>query len=92
MRDIITRVESSWKNWRKNYLQLDLDQVFIHRHVGTLVGFQLIILDVGLKLLAVEAPGRPALQNSPMNRNVNFEQTVPVPSFTLAPSFFTLQK
>ena len=50
MRDIIARVESSWKNWRKK-IQFDLDPTsfsshrqYMHRNVGNLVGFALMVL------------------------------------------------
>ena len=43
--ECVTSVESSWKIWRKNSLQLDLDPTsftihrqYIHRNVGNLVG------------------------------------------------------
>ena len=53
MGDIIARVESSWKNWRKNSLQLDLDpksftshRQYMHRNVVNLVGFQLMVFQM----------------------------------------------
>ena len=46
MRDIIARMESSWRNWKKKSFQLDLDTTSftshrqnMHRNVGNLVGF-----------------------------------------------------
>ena len=51
MCDIIARVESSWKKWRKNSLQLDLEPIsftshsqYIHGNVENRVGFQLMVL------------------------------------------------
>ena len=66
MHDIITRMKSSWKNWRKNSLQLDLDPTpFTSHRQYCWLSADGLISDVELTVLDVEAPERQACQQLP---------------------------